>query len=80
MQSEMFLSLFTIRAGTGHFPNFCTKIVDGCQEPDCFQGISGDVWTTLQKILNFTYTIKEYTSWGAQENNSWSGMIGWTSF
>ncbi len=44
----------------------------------CFQGTYPGVWTALQDIMNFTYslTIPEDRSWGAIKNGSWNGMIG----
>ena len=71
---------FTCRAGGAFYPNFCTYIENNCTHSNCFTGITGDVWNTLAKVLNFSYTIYENDAWGSQENNSgvisWTGMIG----
>ena len=72
----MYVFFLSSRSAAVYYPNFCTKIVDECQEFSCFQGISGDVWNTLQKVLNFTYTIHKNKAWGSKENNLWTGMIG----
>ena len=69
------------RAAAAYYPNFCTKIEDNCTEPECFTGISGEVWKTLAEGLNFTYTIRKDDAWGSMSkddsgNVTWTGMIG----
>ena len=38
----------------------------------------GQIWSSLQEVLNFTYTMVESVdgSWGSQRNGEWNGMIG----
>ncbi len=56
-------------------------VVDGCEGPECFQGMFADVFHELQNIMNFTY--KMYMppdgQWGAKrEDGTWTGIIGLT--
>ena len=64
------------RAGGALYGTFCTYIENNCSKPECFKGITGDVWDTLRNVLNFSYTIFESNAWGSLENNSWNGLIG----
>ena len=44
-----------------------------------FEGMFADIFTSLQELMNFTYTLKEPPDgeWGAQRaDGSWTGMIG----
>lgn len=54
-------------------------VVDGCQSPECFQGMFADVFHELMDMMNFTYTMMmpKDGQWGAQrDNGSWTGVIG----
>ncbi len=56
-----------------------TMVVDGCQSPECFQGMFADVFHELMDMMNFTYTMMmpKDGQWGAQrDNGSWTGVIG----
>ena len=69
-----------IRAGGALYGTFCTYIENNCTKPECFKGVTGDVWDTLKHVLNFTYTIFENNAWGSLESDSghssWNGLIG----
>ena len=44
---------------------------------NCFKGAFADVWHILSAKMNFTYTIRKTSEWGALlPNGSWTGMIG----
>ena len=68
------------RAGGALYNTFCSYIENNCTKPDCFKGITGDVWDTLRSVLNFSYAVFENHVWGSMENNSglvtWNGLIG----
>ena len=71
---------FISRAGGALYNTFCTYIENNCTKPECFKGITGDVWDTLANVLNFSYTIFKNDAWGTLENISgriqWNGLIG----
>ena len=67
---------YTYRAAAGLSPPYVTYIEDNCTTKGCFQGMFADVWHELSEKMNFTYTIRKMTVWGALNNGSWNGMIG----
>lgn len=59
-------------------PPYVTRLVEGCQSDECYQGIFPDIWHVLQKNMNFTYTHekRKEVAWGVFVNGTWIGIVG----
>ena len=69
-----------LRVATKVSSPYVTKIhATPVKEGRLFEGMFADIFTSLQELMNFTYTLKEPPDgeWGAQRaDGSWTGMIG----
>ena len=72
----MHLFLFP-RLSSDVWPKSQTIADDGCTSSKCFQGTFADIFTALQPLLNFTFTLSKNPVAGARlENGTWTGQIG----
>ncbi len=52
---------------------------DGCSNSSCFNGIFPDAFHELQRIMNFSYTMRwpKDGEWGQlTDDGTWTGIIG----
>ena len=78
---SIFQGLFIFRIASNKWWTAVTLIQDGCSDSNCFQGIEPDMLELLKLKLNFTYTVTNEPLTGhEQENGSWSGIIGMSTY
>ena len=65
------------RISSDVWPPSQTVVEDGCTSSECFKGTLADIFTSIQPILNFTFTITKNGVAGiGLENGTWTGQIG----
>ena len=69
--------LLNYRISSDVWPPSQTVVEDGCTSSECFKGVYADFFTSIQPILNFTFTVKKNGVAGiGLENGTWTGQIG----
>ena len=65
------------RISSDVWPPSQTVVEDGCTSSECFKGTLADIFTSIQPILNFTFTVTKNGVAGiGLENGTWTGQIG----
>ena len=67
---------FHFRVVSAYSPPAVTYIEDNCTSERCFKGMYADIWHSLSKKMNFTYTIRRAYAWGSNNNGTWNGTVG----
>ena len=67
---------FHFKVVSAFSPPSVTYIEDQCTSEHCFKGMYADIWHSLSKKMNFSYTISREYAWGSFDNGSWNGMVG----
>ena len=66
-----------VRISSDVWTDMQTIVEDGCTSSKCFKGANADIFTSVQPLLNFTFTVKRNGIAGSKlENGSWTGQIG----